>query len=246
MQRLFNLTKWFLLPEGHSMTFDAKHQRMVVLDVNCPGEVTFWIYQDPEKLRLDPDRLTDLAAGRRPNPERTADMISGKGAPTDPDRAVTFLGLAKGRDRFEFGVEGPFELCCEGGSPMIYTVDSTDQSTHVTAPVIFTRIANRRARNPQLELMQYQMRRNSELLYAQLQIESDRRLEAMERKLESYAPERNSGTPIVDPRLPVRRQPGEGGPGPSGADEGESPGGEKPAKKPRAAAKAGDDQGAAE
>lgn len=247
-QRIFNLSKWKLLPEGQGLFFDNQKVRNVAVDVNCPHEVAFYVLEQLADREYDPERLDDLEAGRDVGPivvdaapltRRQGDSPSGKKAaaeaPVSDGRAVTFLGLAKGRDRFEFGVSGAFELVVVGGPAYVYTVDSADLATRVVAPVIFTRIANRRQRNPQLEMMEYQMRLNQNRMYAELEQESARRMQAMEKRLESYATERHQGTPLAPARAVEPAQGGGGTPpdapaGKDGADESESGAG-KPAAK---------------
>lgn len=187
-QRVHNLAKWTWVPEGQTLYFNNPKRRTVRLDVNCPGDVCFYVLQSAEDIAENPEREVDEAAGRKPfregnfalpNPER--------------DREVTFLALVRGRDLLEFAVDGAFGLTPEGGGASIYTADSQDIATYVTAPVILTKIANRRQRNPHLEMIEYQMRLNQQRFLAQLEAESARRIEAVEKRLESYAGQRVTG-----------------------------------------------------
>lgn len=204
-QRLHNLSKWRYLPEGQSIAYAKPKRRTVLLEVNCPDEVAFYILQDEAAVRENPERVADEAAGRPVFPSKTDALPPGSVGIRDG--LVAFLGVAKGRDRFEFAVDGAFELFCEGGSAYVYTADGQDISTHVLAPVVFTRIANRRQRNPQLELMQYQMRVNQERMLKQLDEEGQRRIAALEARIESYAEERRQGTPLAEPRKPPAARP---------------------------------------
>lgn len=253
-QRIHNLSKWVLVNEGNSLRFDNPKQRNVELDVNCPDEVRFYVLEDLADREEDPERISDLEAGREVDPivvdaGPLKKLKSLADAPVSDRRAVTFLGIAKGRDRFEFTVAGAFDLVVVGGAAYVYTIDSAELGTNIVAPVIFTRIANRRQRNPQLEMMEYQMRLNSERMYAALEQESLRRHQALERRLEAYAPERNQGTPLAPTR---QQQPAAGDRGPTpdarsgeaGADADQSGDRRAPAARGAAAGPA-DDKGKA-
>lgn len=79
---------------------------------------------------------------------------------SDPDGTVTFLARVLGRDVVEFGAYGEFSLTAEGGDIWFDTVDGEDISFSIPDAVIITKITERRARNPELEMMQYMMNRN--------------------------------------------------------------------------------------
>lgn len=66
---------------------------------------------------------------------------------------IEFLALVKGRDTVEFVTSGQMALHAEGGDVMIYTADGDDVSSIVEAPVIFTKIVERRRRSPEVEYM---------------------------------------------------------------------------------------------
>lgn len=189
-QRIHNLSKWRFLEEGKGMAFTSDKQRMVVLDVNCPQETAFYVLQKKEDVASDPETILDEDGGR----EKNREFLPYEDR--DRDSVLTFLGLASGRDRFEFGVEGSFELIVEGGSAYIYTADGEVHATHVVAPVIFTRIANRRQRNPHLEMMMYRERMNRERFERDLLAEIDRRVqEKVEGSQKQYAPQRDIRAP---------------------------------------------------
>lgn len=80
---------------------------------------------------------------------------------------VYFLALVEGRQTVEFGTTGKMALSVEGGDVWIYTADSDDVSTIVLAPQIFTKIYERRRRNPEFELMVHKMQENMERRLAQ-------------------------------------------------------------------------------
>lgn len=194
-QRIHNLSKWRFLEEGHAMHYPGRAQRTVIVDVNCPDEVCFYIRQDAEDVLADPEIQTDEAFGRRGGREAAA-------AAAEAGGSLVFIAVCKGRDRLEFAVDGPFDLVVEGGSAYVFSTDGQDIATRIVAPEIYTRIANRRQRNPHLEMIQYQMRLNQERFQRQLEDESKRRIEALEKRLETYAPQR-------DIRAPAERVGGE-------------------------------------
>lgn len=103
-----------------------------------------------------------------------------------------FLALVKGRERVEFGVERAFKIIADGGPVWLYTFDGQETGFVVESPYIFTRIADRKQRNPHQELVEYQMRENIRRMGEQLARESERRLAEVEAKLrKAYAPKRD-------------------------------------------------------
>lgn len=71
-----------------------------------------------------------------------------------------FLALVKGRDTIEFVSSGKFSLSVAENECSVYTVDGSNISHTVEAPVSFTRIVERKRRNPELELIAAQMAQN--------------------------------------------------------------------------------------
>lgn len=193
-QRIHNLSKWRFLPEGRSIRYPGRAQRTVIVEVNCPQEVAFYIAQDFREVAADPERIREEEAGRLVPADIDASDGSVGGLELD-ERPIQFLGLCKGRDSLEFAVDGAFDLLVEGGPAYVFSADGQDLATRIVAPMIFTRIANRRQRNPHLEMMQYQMKLNQERLQAQLLEEMARREAALEERLESYAAQRDERAP---------------------------------------------------
>ena len=77
---------------------------------------------------------------------------------------VTFLANVSGRDVVEFASHGgDFAIQCEGNDVWLYTIDGEDTSFANPGAVVFTKIVERRARNPELELMQHMMKRNLDM-----------------------------------------------------------------------------------
>lgn len=203
-QRMFSLSKWTLLEEGMAIHYLNPRGRPVAVEVNSPSEVAFYVIQSRDDIEENPAFIADKAAGRlRADEDRLGTVRAALG--TIPDkakisgdagRAVTFLALVKGRDRLEFSVDGEFDLMVEGGSCNIYTVDSADVATRIIDPVIFTRVANRRVRNPELEWMMFQQRRNQEALMASMTRETERRFAELEKGLKKqYAEARKTALP---------------------------------------------------
>lgn len=98
----------------------------------------------------------------------------------DGDGEAHFLALVEGRDTIEFGSTGAFTLSVEGPDVMIYTADGADISSVVVAPVVFTKIIERRRRNPELEHIAAVMARNMERRLEQQADEIRRQFERRE------------------------------------------------------------------
>lgn len=92
---------------------------------------------------------------------------------SDGDGEVVFLGRVVGRDVIEFQCQGEFAVTAEGSDFWFFTVDGEDYSFELPDAVILTKIAERRPRNPEFELMQYHANRNIELRMEQMRRELD-------------------------------------------------------------------------
>lgn len=103
------------------------------------------------------------------------------------DGDLQFLARVEGRDTIEFGTDGAFDLTTEDDEVAVYTADGDDISMRVIAPVIFTKIANRRPRNPELEAIAARMAENMERRLAHTAAEFERKL----------AEGRSVGTPVA-------------------------------------------------
>ena len=136
---------------------------------------------------------------------------------------VTFLGRVLGRDVIEFYTDGAFTLNVSGSELWFYTVDGEDYSFEIPDAVVITRIAERRARNPEFELMQYHANRNIELRLAQMRREID---EEWRRRGASEAPTPDVAPPTGGGKGGVKQPPsggqtdGDAGDA-GGADEGD-------------------------
>lgn len=79
----------------------------------------------------------------------------------DSNGLEVFLGLVRGRDVLEFTTTGEFALIPDGNI-WFYTIDGVKATFSIPDAVTLTRIAERRARNLEFEMMQYEMNRNLE------------------------------------------------------------------------------------
>lgn len=176
MQRLFNLNKWVELEEGAGVSFPSTKPRLVRLEVNAPGVSFLYVSQDQDPY--------DQA--EKPEP--------------------VFLARVEGRDTLEWHTSGGFSLIAEGGPCNVYTVDGDDVSFVNLSPTVFTRIAERRKRSPELEyiaaMMQRNMERRLDQQAAELRTLFERREAAREAQQQAQgvpAHGREPATPDVDP-----------------------------------------------
>lgn len=208
-QRIYNLSKWARVGDGKGMPFPAAKRRNVVLEINTADPVSLYVFQNREDLASNPEKRNDYEAGR-PSRISLPDMVD-----VDPllagvwderkkdnelkDLVATFLCYCSpGRDTIDFAVDGPFWLVPDGGEIYVYSQDSQQHEVHIDAPEVFTRIANRKARNPQLELMMWAQRQNMEVRFAALAADAERRIIAAEEGAKAkYAPPRQSRSPFA-------------------------------------------------
>lgn len=92
---------------------------------------------------------------------------------SDGNGETMFLARVVGRDVIEFMTTGAFSITADGGDLWFFTVDGEDYSFEIPDAVILTRIAERRPRNIEFELMQYHANRNIELRLQQMRRELD-------------------------------------------------------------------------
>lgn len=178
---------------------NPRRQRNVVLEVNCPEPIDLYILQDKNDVANNPEVLRDLDASR----------VGRRFLPGDDpgiwkdDEGLFLCHCRGGRDTIDFAVDGPFSLVVVGGPVFIYSQDSQQIEMHVLEPEVFTRIANRRQRNPQFEMMMYQQRMNMERRFQELADETERRIVAAQAGAKhKYAQERIKlgldGRPLPD------------------------------------------------
>lgn len=171
MQRMFNLRKWSTLSEGTALSWAGSRPRVVKFEVNSPGDVTLHLRYPEGVYKRTPG--VDGEAG-------TVEEILAPGT-------TFFLALVRGRETIETFVDGPFEVLAEGGGCYVYTADGDDISSVVLDPVIFTRIAERRARNPEIEAIERRMFLNQERRLAQQMEDMERRYGAVLTAVEERA-----------------------------------------------------------
>lgn len=81
---------------------------------------------------------------------------------SDGDGETRFLARVSGRDVIEFRSYGEFSITVDGSAVWMYTIDGEDISFSIPDAVKLTKLVERRARNPELELMRHMMNRNLE------------------------------------------------------------------------------------
>lgn len=218
-QKIGNLSKWNVLAEGEVREFPGD-ARVVVIEVNAPEATQMWVTHGAET----------------PHIEKRVGMSA-----SEPDdyHKECFLCLVEGRDTIEFAVEGPFSLSCEGGDLWYYTADQRSGAgllNREVGEVIFTKIANRKSRNSNLEMMQFRMQQNAARRERQLLAEVERRMSDLEARY-AARPVR----PFVDP---AGEPPVAGGAAGAGGQPPKAPTGKAPPLPPKGgtggtAAKAG-------
>lgn len=71
-----------------------------------------------------------------------------------------FLAQVNGLDMIEFNVEGSYKLFAFGGELWFDTLDGTRADVEAVDPTSYTSIVERKARNPELEIMERKMAEN--------------------------------------------------------------------------------------
>ena len=151
----------------------------------------------------------------------------------DRDGVEDFLcALPAGQETIEFSAAGKFSVYAEAGSGAVHYISADLEPTfsEVVDPVIFTKIANRRHRNPEVEEMMYRMQVNADRRAAQqvgeLEAAFARRIKEMEhgRSSEtviSHAPGAASGAggAQVPAQGAAGEKPGETPPAPNAGEE---------------------------
>lgn len=157
----------------------------------------------PVKLEVNSDRPVAL-------------MIAIEGAPPQ------LLALVHGRETVAFVVAGQYQLMhlTEGATVWLYSADGTMVHRPNVIEEAFTRIHERKARDPELEYMMYSMNKNFERRMAQHAAELERKYGEHRGQGAGGAGGQSSG------RDPGREAPGEsaGGKAPKGASGSEGDG----------------------
>lgn len=200
-QKNYNLDKWTHIGEGEVLTFVKDTPRNVAIDVNVPGEAYFYVLVERARELDEAKVQEEIDAGRLAAPA------------TDESREGNvsyFLGLAKGRDRFEFAVLGAFQLYVENCSAYISSSDG--EMVHTTIPLherpIFTRVANRKKRNPHLEMIEYNMRLNQQRFMEDVEAEIERRTNAIEERYADDRAKREVAAKLARKRPPLSAEDG--------------------------------------
>lgn len=117
------------------------------------------------------------------------------------DGDLIFLATFKGRDTIEFVTEGKVGLLADGADCWIFTADGDDVSSIIEAPVSFTRVMQRRQRNPELERIAAEMRFNTE---RRLEKQADELAALFERRLAAVQAQPKAEAPAgaVSPEPP--------------------------------------------
>ena len=82
----------------------------------------------------------------------------------DTEGQITFLAAVQGRDVVEFYNHGEFGVTAEGADVWLYTIDGEDISFSIPEAETFTKLVERRTRNPEVEMMQYMMKANMQAM----------------------------------------------------------------------------------
>lgn len=152
----------------------------------------------------------------------------------DESEKVRFLTVAgPGLETIEFSASGCVDVFAHDGAGYVQYQTSEIEPTHseVIDPAIFTKIANRRHRNPELEEVMYRMQANMERRFAQQADEFEAALERRRQEeingrpteqVKSDAPGTvtpgQNGSPVAEPQ-PGSANPGEGSPSPDGSQQ---------------------------
>jgi len=116
----------------------------------------------------------------------------------DGDGVESFLcALPAGQETIEFSAPGTFSVYAEQGSGAVHYISADLEPTfsEVVDPVVFTKIANRRHRNPELEEMMFRMNQNLERRLAQ---QADEFEAALERRRMEEENGRSAETVVSD------------------------------------------------
>ena len=115
-----------------------------------------------------------VAAGSAMNFEETKERklrldVNSAGPATlfyvDGDGEATLLGLVHGRDVLEFATHGgTFSIAVEDNDVWVHTIDGENIAYVAADAVTFTKLVERRTRNPEVEMMRREMQTNFQRL----------------------------------------------------------------------------------
>lgn len=129
---------------------------------------------------------------------------------------VTFLASVDGYEVIQFIAPEVFEITSDGAEALIYTTEFEQTSVEIPDAVIFTKIAERRARNPELEYMMSKVQENMDRRLAVATRDFEQRTAALAAQIKANA-NVDTGTPVSG-SAPVRSE-SDAGAGESGADD---------------------------
>lgn len=101
---------------------------------------------------------------------------------------LQFLGRVEGFQTIEFYAAGTVNISLDGADVWWSSAEVEPTHVEVIDPVIFTKIANRRHRNPELEEMMFRMQQNMERRLAQQAGEIEAAFERRRREVEHGRP----------------------------------------------------------
>lgn len=146
---------------------------------------------------LDGDKIAPFTSDRPRTvritfnaPQRTVINV----IPLDPDgsmpedRDPLFLAVVEGLEEVEFYAMGSFALACEADRVWFRTVDGAEVAAVVPDAETFTRIHERRVRNPEIEALQHVMQQSFERRMAPMLREA----EALRAEREAFHAEREA------------------------------------------------------
>nr|QJB21263.1 MAG: hypothetical protein [Microvirus sp.] len=136
----------------------------------------------------------------------------------DSPNQMRFLAAPVGRDVIEFIAEGEISITTGGDDVFVYTAELEPTFTVIEDAEVFTQVAIRAARNPDMEHMMYLQQQNIERRMAQLQAEMEARLD------QSYEAGRaDAAREIAVEPDPVRSEPDGDAGAPAGGAEADQP-----------------------
>ena len=136
----------------------------------------------------------------------------------DSPTQMRFLAAPVGRDVIEFTAEGAVDITTGGDDVWIYTAELEPTYTVIEDAEVFTQIATRAARNPDMEHMMYLQQLNVERRMAQLQADMEASIDKTYNAGRDYA-----AREAASATEPVRPEPDGDGGASTGSDEADQP-----------------------
>lgn len=116
------------------------------------------------------------------------------------DEELRFLAAPEGRDTVEFWCPGDVKIVTDDADVFVYTAELEPTFVEIENTEVFTEIAERAARNPEMERMMYLAQQNAERRFAQLA------QEATENARRAYEAGRIAATPSPNGATKVGEQ----------------------------------------